>query len=186
MTLVRRLLLSPLICTLFSCAIPPRPMSVPSIQPTAEWQIVERCGYEGCYPLVDYLIGKGIQVRVKAENDLHDKRIFAIVVDYSLPEKSCYQYRKSLSILSLSDRRSLLSKDSFCNGIMAESYANSTQPFQLHGPVHKGERSDCFRLHFDVPAPSTEDTFTLKLRGLETCDGTPVEFPELHFSRGMR
>jgi len=146
----------------------------------------ERCGYEGCYPLVDYLMGKGIEVRVKAENDLHDKRIFTISLDYSLPEKSCYQYRKSQSVVTLSDRRSLLAEDSFCNDIQAGSYGNTKEPFQLHGPVHKGQRSDCFRLYFDTHAPSIEDTFTLKLRGLETCDGTPVEFPDLHFSGGVR
>lgn len=177
-----------LICPLASCAYgnPPRPASIPTIQPSAEWRMEEKCGYEGCYPLVDFLIGKGIEVRIEAENRKFDKSIFTITVDFYTPETLCYQYTKSLSTVTLSDGRSILAKDSICNDNMARTYMNLKEPLQLHGPVHNGQRSDCFRLYFDAPAPSTEETFTLKLRGLESCRGSSIDFPELHFSGGMR
>jgi len=176
------------ICFLIGCAIPPRPASIPTIQPTAEWRIEKRCGYEGCYPLVEYLIGKGIEVRIEAENDKFDKSIFTIVARFHTPENLCYRYRQSLSLVTLSDGRNFRAKDRICNDNMARVYAhtNINEPFQLRGPVHKGQRSDCFRLYFDTPTPSTEELFTLQLRGLETCSGSPVELPNLHFSGGMR
>jgi hypothetical protein len=187
MTLVKlRFAVLLLICALVSCAIPPRPVSIPTIQPTTEWRMEERCGYEGCYPLVDFLIGKGIEARIEAENHKFDKSIFTMVVTFATPENVCYRYTRSLSYVTLSDGRSVRAEDLGCNDNMARVYANLKEPFQLQGPVHKRQRYDCFRLYFGIPAPSTQEPFTLQLRGLETCNGSPVDFPDLHFSGGMR
>jgi hypothetical protein len=165
-------------------------VSIPSIQPTAEWRIEERCGHEGCYPLVDFLIGKGIEVRVEAENGKFIKDIFTVSVQFITAETSYYRYTPSLSFVTLSSGRSIRSKDFPCSHTVYElrafkSDANLKEPLQLTGWVHKGYRHDCFLLYFDVLPPSTEEPFTLKLVRLESAEG-PIDFPELHFSGGMR
>jgi len=179
-----------LIDTVAGCAIPPRPVSIPTIQQTAGWHMEQRCGYEGCYPLVDALIGKGIEVRVEAENGKIDKNIFTIKVEFMTPERVLYQYTPSLSSVILSDGRSIKSKDFPCSNTaysssVFKSDSNLKVPLPLRGWVHKGQRHVCFLHYFDTLPPSTEEPFILKLGGLETAEGS-INFPDLHFSGGMR
>lgn len=179
-----------LLCFLLSsCYHRPEVVSVASIAPSEEWRVEPNCGYEGCYPLVDFLISKDLKVRVEPGNSKREG-ICTVAVTFITPESASYAFVPSDSRLNLQNGRSETSHDFTCsrtiyskNTFKSENYLN--KPIELNGYVHKGWRYDCFILYFDIFPPEIEDSYGLDIRGLVK-DGMPVALPYVHFSKGMR
>jgi hypothetical protein len=179
-----------LICPLLSsCSHRPEVVSVASIATSSDWRVEPTCGYEHCYPLVDFLVSKELKVRVEPENKNKDG-IFTILVQFITPESSNYFFNPSTSSLKLMNEGPITSHDFPCSGTIYSSTTFKSEnymkkPIKLDGYVHKGWRYDCFRMYFDAYAPRAEEAFALKIQGLEK-DGAPVAIPPVHFSKGMR
>ncbi|PKN38870.1 MAG: hypothetical protein CVU62_01325 [Deltaproteobacteria bacterium HGW-Deltaproteobacteria-2] len=180
------------LCSLSGCFHFARPTSVAKIEPNPDWHIEEKCGYEGCAKIVDFLVGKDVTVRVEAQNDYVRDNIFTIKVAFETSEKSTYIYTPSANILTLPNGKTVSSKDFPCRYTIYslatfESYNNLKERAPLKDPPYKGKRGDCFILYFNVqpPPPSVEENFTLDIGSLEK-DGKLIKIPRIHFSKGMR
>lgn len=149
-----------------------------------------KIGYEHCYPLVDFLVGKDVKVRIEAENGTVKKDIFTIKLQFITPEKSFYKYNPSISVVTLSNGVAAKSKDFNCSQIIYshvgfEDGVNLIHPVQLNGFVHNGLRYDCFILYFNVQPPSIDENYFLDINGLVGITG-PVKFPRLQFIKSIR
>lgn len=178
------------VCVLLaSCYHRPEAVSVASIAPSTEWRVEPNCGYEGCYPLVDFLVSKDLKVRVEPRNSKREG-ICTVAVTFITPESASYTFTPSDSILNFENGRSKTSHDFTCSyTIYSKDSFNSDnylkKSINLKGYCHKGWRYDCFILYFDTMPPETEDSFSLDIRGLEK-DGVAVVLPRVYFSKGMR
>lgn len=179
----------PLCFLLTSCYHRPEAVSVASIAPSTEWRLEPNCGYEGCYPLVDFLVSEDLKVRVEPRNSKKEG-ICTVAVTFITPETAKYTFAPSDSRLNFQNGRSETSHDFTCSytiyskdSFNSENYLKKT--IDLKGYVHKGWRYDCFILYFDTTPPDIEDLFSLDVRGLEK-NGMPVVLPRVQFSKGMR
>ncbi len=174
---------------LTSCYNWPEEVNVASIAASTDWRIEQRCGYEGCGPLVDFLISNDLQVRVEPNNS-NKEGICTIAVTFITPEKSKYTFTPSGSSLKLANGKSVISHDFTCSHAIYSTIAFKSDnylkvPITLNGDVNKGWRYDCFILYFDTTPPQIGELYTLNLDGLKK-DGEQVAIPLLHFSKGLR
>ncbi len=145
--------------------------------------MMENCGYEGCYPMVDFLTGKHLSIRIQSEN--HEKsNIFLILTDFMVKGKGYFKLDPSRFVLDLTNGKILIPKVIPCSGTLYDlSYLRSVPG--LEGPiVIEDKRGACVRLFFDEPPPTVEETFILRIAGV-TMRGEPVDIPEVIFRKGI-
>ena len=155
--------------------------SRPTTAENPEWKLIEDCGYENCYPLVDYLVGKDIKIRIDPFNEpVVD--YFRIPLIFIPNNKNVFTFNPSMTTVTFKNGNKVNAKGFFriTGGL---NYLRSAPSLQGSIPLDKNEVS--VNLFFDVPQPSMDEEFILTIKGLSR-SGEPVNVPDLHFRKGMR
>jgi len=162
------------------CARVSRPTSIASIQDNEYWKIVEGCGYENCYPLVDYLLGNGLQIRIEPSPE--EKELFIIRLNFLSTTNSELVFNPTAVKVKHSNKV-LIPKPFTCSYTMWDKkYLRDAMPLTGKIPISK---NSCFLLYFDVLPPSIEDTFSIDIHGLYY-GNQEVIIPEVVFNKGVR
>jgi hypothetical protein len=157
-------------------------VSKPIVKADSNWKIEEGCGYERCGgPLVDFLVGKDLKIRVEAQNDEHDGT-FAIRIGFLPRDKREIRFNPSLVSVELSNSRILFAKGFTCSGKIWDSKYRKTIP-----PIDSAilvQELNCFLLFFDWPPPKIEEEYKMKMGGV-FMGGQPLSIPEITFRKGI-
>ena len=166
---------------LFGCGFTAKPKSVATIRENNDWKIIEDCGYENCYPLVDFITSKDLQVRIEAHNKTN-KDFFIITIAFQGDTKDEYEVDPYGFSLRFKNEK-LIPKAFTCSyTIWNRQYLMNTDP--LVGIISIKENS-CYLLFFDRPPPPVEDNFSFCIEGLYK-QGNREFFPEIIFTMKNR
>ncbi|MEJ2201902.1 MAG: hypothetical protein P8X63_12955, partial [Desulfuromonadaceae bacterium] len=165
------------------------PQSLASIEQTENWNIEPICGYEGCYPLVDTLVGNNLRVRFDTFNHQYSrvKNPFSMVLTFSMPQS----YECTFSPLSTQIKKNEESKIFASNFVSygsekIDSTISNQKIIQLSGkgkPI-QGKKYQAVSIQFPTVTPAPQETFQLFLEGL-VCNGENLRPPVVTFSEGM-
>lgn len=153
------------------------------ISDKSNWTIIEKCGYESCAKLVDFLVGTDLTIRVEPYNDLpHTIRndIFVIQVWFFPKNKNEIAFDPSSPTVRLSDHKVLKPKGLPCSRtVMDLSHLRSAKGFNGSIPI---ATNACFYLFFDSRPPTVDEKFLLKLDGIKR-RGEAVDVPDILFQK---
>jgi hypothetical protein len=150
----------------------------PTIRGASGWNLAQECGYEHCYPLVDFLSREDVSLRIELLWGNREKFPFLILIRFDEKRKGDFTFDASLSTVKFDDGRILQPKGLSCSGTFTNfSYLRSTPGVQ--GAI-SAMKSACFYLFFDRPLHRVDEQFTLTLEGV-TKRREPVKIPEIVF-----
>jgi hypothetical protein len=144
----------------------------------SDWIMEERCGYEGCYPIVDFLKGKNITIRLELGKDYFNKYFTMLAV--IMPSSESIQF-------NVDDIDIEMNNNHFKAKVL-NCYSPNRQPnylwdeHSLSGSVKITEQG-CFLLFIDHPTPLTADEVILDFHNAIEVNGNNVNVPLIHFKR---
>jgi hypothetical protein len=151
------------------------------------WSVVEGCVDLNCYPHADFLIGREATIRVEALNYLLPgirDSFFLVSVMFPDDKYANLAFDPSDAAITFSNGNTLTPKGIRCaRTVIDRRYFSSVPPVSGFQRVTADEY--CYYLFFDVPPPSVEDTFVLRLNGVRR-DGQRIQVPDIIFRPGNR
>jgi hypothetical protein len=191
-----------MVAFLSACASPHVRYSKPEIEENPFWEIHEECGYENCYPLVDFLVGEGIKIRLESFNGNLAGDVFEIYIVIITDKKDLYHINPSNIYIKLANNDVIYAKPIDCSrsdeeikvlsskDFNALDYLRSAKPIIGEVAVSNGDVSGekwhkCIELFFDIIPPPAEEEFYLMLDGLSK-NGVKVKVPKIHFMPSTR
>jgi len=147
-----------------------------------DWKMVENCGYERCYPMVDFLTGQDIALEVIF--DENKKQQFFIIRTTFTSVNIQFQFNTSNVVVTTENRERLKPKGFTCSYTIANLRYLRSKPF-LQGeiPVKPG---DCYLLFFDHPAPPKDEELTMDMNEALTANGKPIGMPLIRFRKNPK
>lgn len=173
------------------CARTPQvPESIASIGPSKKWKIEENCGYEGCYPLVDFLKGEGISIRFDLTNTkIHRyQSTFSIQLTFLIPiEKNCTYNPPNTQLIYGGRNQIFPFRFGSYGEFRYESNDKLIDPIELTGVDVPGQRIKyhSFTLYFPVQNLPPSESFSLKINDFG-CEGQKINIPIVNFQDGLR
>ena len=154
-----------------------------SIEQDPEWRMIQNCGYEGCTPTVDFLIGKEMTIRIECDNDWQTKQFFTVGVSFDsfVPELDFYPSRVTIK---MGDGEVLMPKGFSCSYTISNLEFLRSHP-ELQEPLNVKKR-DCFLLFFDHPALSVDEEVVMYMDQAVTSKGTPIRLPPITFKKNPK
>lgn len=179
-------LLIPLVlalCLQSACPQPHRIVSRATIQSDDRWKLREDCGFEFCgSPKGDHLFGEELKVRVEALNASQIPQL-VIRLQFLITDQTPIRFISRDVTVQLSSGRTVQGAGYECKATLLENpvYRRSVSPLQ---EVMVEQKYDCIDLYFDVPPPSVEDVFMMRINGVWV-RGKKVNVPEITFRKGV-
>jgi|SRR5208283_375378 len=175
------LILLPFVFGCTTAATIPKEILV-SIEKNPDWKIVEKCGDEDCYTLVDFMISKNMTFKVTFDNDKQAKQFFIIRTDFTSIRYKV-QYTPSNIRVKLNNGEVLKSKVFNCYYTISDlEYLRSRPSLEGSFPVNK---LDCYMLFFDNPALSQKDEAVMNMNDAFTINGNHLDMPLIHFKKNV-
>jgi hypothetical protein len=160
---------------LASCG-PKQLRSIGSIPDNPTWHLESHCGYEGCGAIVDFLINNDLKIRVEPYNR-QKSDIFLVQISFERVTGEAFEFQPDRVTITLGDK-------TFSPKPFRCAYTIGSRDYLEAHPGLSGRirltNERCFLLYYDMPTPSIEETFLIKIEGLFK-NGTPVEIPEITF-----
>jgi hypothetical protein len=144
----------------------------------SDWMMEERCGYEGCYPIVDFLKGKNITIRLELGKDYYNKYVTMLAV--LIPSKDSINFNVNNIYIDMNNSH-LKAKVLNCYSPNRRPNYLWTEP-SLSGAVNITEPG-CFLLFIDHPTPLTADEVILDFHNAIEVNGDNVNVPIIYFKR---
>ena len=134
---------------------------------TQGWEIKENCGFEGCYPLVDYLKGEDISIRFDLFNTVHDAKgeHFSIRLTFDAPIDKICTYNPTNTILIYKRKRISPYRYVTHGTTKIDSNENRIIPFERYSTKIPRYESNSLLvlLFFSVENIPPNETFSLKI-----------------------
>lgn len=167
-------------CYFTACVQANRTISRPSITPNKDWQFVERSPYgvtEG-----DHLIGHGLKIRIEAFNASQIPQL-VVRMGFFVVEEVPIKFIPSATTVELSSGQIAQATGYECRAALMENlaYRKSVHPIR---EIVFSQKDNCIDLYFDVPPPSVEDVFKMRIGGVSV-RGKDIRFPEITFRKGI-
>ena len=185
MLIFRTIFLIALVATwwLTACIQANRTISRPSIIPNKDWQLVEQAPYVyGGVAKGDHLIGHGLKIEIEA---LNASRIPQLVIrmEFFVVDENLIKFTPSITTVELSSGQNVQATGQKCRAALLENpgYRKSLQPVR---EVVFSEKYNCIDLYFEVPPPSVDDVFKMRIGGVSV-RGKDIKFPEITFRKGI-
>ena len=171
------------ISSLAGCVEANRTISRPSIAPNRDWQFVEQSPYvDGGITEGDHLIGHGLKIRIEA---LNASRIPQLVIrlEFFVVDENPIKFPPSITMVELSSGQDVQPTRWECRAALLENpeYRKSVHPIK---EIVFSQKYNCIDLYFDVPPPSVEDVFKMRIGGVSV-RGKDIRFPEITFRKGI-
>jgi len=144
------------------------------------WAMVEKCGYENCAPMVDFLTSNNMTVRIEFDNDQQTRQFFMIKTEF-ITVKRAYQFNPSNLSIQISTEPVIKPKVFTCYYTIWDIQYLRDRP-SLEG-VLPIQAQDCYLLFIDHAAPSANDNLILNLTDAITVNGLHVDIPLIHFRK---
>jgi hypothetical protein len=149
------------------------------IEPTPSWKMVESCGFERCYPMVDNLIGKDISIRIVSNEAT---KAYVMRMEFS-SIKSPMIFNAS-NVKGISDSANVNARIYYCDAPLL-NYSSMRTASALNNGVSI-TKNECFLLFFDHPAFLTERVVTLDMTDALLLDGKPLNVPLVNLIRANK
>lgn len=175
--LIRFIVIFAAICIMSGCSVNKNEFRA-YIGSNSDWIMEERCGYEGCYPLVDFLKWQNLTIRLELGKDFYNEYFTMLAV--LRPSKESINFNV--------DNISIDMNNSRFKAKVLNCYAPNRQPNylwtepSLSGSVNITERG-CFLLFIDQPTPLTADEVILDFHNAIEVNGNNVNVPIIYFKR---
>lgn len=175
-----------IVLTASGCSIPVKEIRA-FIDEDPDWKIVERCGFEHCYPIVDYLTGKELIVRLEVNNE--EDNFYTIYIQFrdlanvplNTKTKRSLEFQPS-KLIALLDAKKPLNFELYksLNYYMKNKQivVTSFPP----GPISL-ETDYFIGLLFRSPYPAEAKEITLNMNDALTSNGVPIRIPIIHFRK---
>ena len=150
------------------------------IERTPSWNVSEKCGYEPCAPMVDFLTRKNMAIRIEFDNDPQTKQFFMIRTEF-ITVRDQSRYNVSNITLLLNKRDTLKPKVFTCYYTIWDLQYLRERP-SMDGPLPI-QKQDCYLLFFDHAALSANDEAILNLNDAITEKGLHIDVPLIHFKQ---
>jgi hypothetical protein len=142
------------------------------------WKMVETCGFEGCYPMVDVLIGNGTRARFDFYKIQRGQLIFVKVTFLAVKEDLTFDPAKITA--TLSGQRGLPVKGFRCANIIWDLQVMRHTP-SVESPVQVS-KNDCYILFIDYQG-LTQETIAMNINSALTLNGRSMGVPVIYFKR---
>ncbi len=145
------------------------------------WKMVEDCGYEHCYPKVDYLQSTTMTVRLELTNEKWKGENFFIVRIHFMDVREPLIFKPSKVDFNLKSGKLLKAKALNCaytiwNVEYLRSYIAIKEPLTIN-------KEGCYLFFFDHPILSAKDELIMDLRQAVTIGGKETDIPVVIFRR---
>jgi len=173
--LSKKYLLWVLLLPLLSCGGAPLEIRA-FIDNNPKWKMLENCGYQGCYPMVDFLTSEVATIRIEYDEGYHKEdfniKIFISELHQPLsfnPSKLKARFVNDIELMPKGVRFGLDKNQMRANPSLQESVLL--------------KKYDGFHLFFDHSALVVGDGFTLDFNNAFTLNGIPVDVPVIYLKR---
>ena len=182
--------------------------SKPSISESTIWKLTEECGYEGCYPLVDFIEGPDVRIRIEVSNGKRAKGAFTTTLFFIIAGQDLLTISPSKIYVEFSDGNKFYAKPFKCGSLefhdylqrikyiektgdysldsfnFSEYYRSIARPMpdsvSITESYPDGKLYRCVTLFFDTPPPSEDIIFQLIIQGVEKF-GKEIMIPRITF-----
>jgi len=167
-----------IVCLCISCVHPHREYKAYIGNKTPAWQMIENCGYEGCYPLVDILIGNDMKVRFDFYRIQNGKLIFVKFTFLEVAEGLSFNPAKISAVL---DGKNHLQVRGFkCRDAIWDLRILKSMP-AIQTPV-KIAKNDCYLIFIDYQELN-EELIAMNIDNALTLNKRNINVPIINFKR---
>jgi len=148
------------------------------IEPTPGWEMKEFCGYQGCYPMVDALIGNEATIRIEVveAQELYEMRMMFSYIKQPL-------VLDTTKVKGIAGSATVNAKIFYCNSPW--NYLSKRTALALkHGISITND--ECLLLLFDHPAFLTEKKVAMDMSEALLLDGKPLNVPLVSLVRASK
>lgn len=142
------------------------------------WKIVEMCGFQGCYPMVDVLTGENISIRFDFHKRQQGQLIYVTIT--FLEVDGIVTFNPTCITAVLNHTKPLQIKIFERSRLISDA-----QYLQLMTPL-KGEiqiqKGDCYLLFVDYQS-LTNENITINIDNVFTLEGKKLKIPRIDFKR---
>lgn len=144
------------------------------------WQMVEKCGYQGCNPVVDFLTSKDMTIRIECDNDWKTKKYFIIRTFFDSISKQV-EYNPSTVTVKFKNGTVLKPKAFTCSFTEWDlNYLRSQPSLQEQVSVSK---DSCYLLFFDHPALAKGEEIEMNMNNALSSNGKSLDIPLVYFKK---
>ncbi len=176
--------------------------SKPTIDKNNNWEIYDQCGYEGCYPKVDFLEGEGFEMRIEAFNGTDKRNLLSITIDIMTVRKDLFWIEPSKIFIVYKDNVIYAKPidcyvdpkniDKYKSPLFnLKEYYRSSDSIKGCYPINKDSYvkgfngRTCIILFFDISPPSVEEEYDFFIKGLKK-EGKEISVPKITFKPAVR
>lgn len=146
----------------------------------SDWQMIKNCGFEGCYPLVDILIGNDMKLRFDFYRIKKGKLIFVKVTFLEVKKGLLFNPAKISAILD--GRNHLQVKGFKCRDVIGDFQVLKSMP-AIQTPV-KINKNDCYLIFIDYQE-FNEQIIAMNIDNALMLNKMNINVPIINFKRNL-
>lgn len=146
------------------------------IDNNTEWKLVESCGYEGCYPKVDFLTYKDIALRIEFDTIDHKYNVVRIIFESGANSLTFSPYKIYTEVNGIQVINKVLYSS---NPNRKSDYLSSEQGLSDDHAI-SGAKGYLIILNFPV---TQKEVVTIKLNNALRLNGKQLNLPAINFKR---
>jgi hypothetical protein len=138
----------------FGCVKPKRDVRA-FAEPAIKWKMIEKCGYQRCYPMVDYLVGPDGSIRIEVIDNM---RFYLVRIEFSSFKEPLELYTNKVK--GIAGSTIVNPKVFYCNSMPYDYAMRAAVGVNKNIKINK---NDCFIFLFDSSEFLAEKFVTLDM-----------------------